>query len=185
MRNLRWAFAAVVAAAVVAVERPAPAMTDTDLTSTSWDTAYASRLKLPGLGSDTSDTTGTVAFSSDGTFSASEDDGGVPRTYTGTWRLKRNGKRLRLALDADGRAALSDAISDWLEEIAADEGLTLSDLSVRLARVTMKQARLPDTAGDFTTKISATGQARGRLGRRRVSSALIYNSNVSVTVSAP
>lgn len=176
----KWALAAVVAAAVVAVERPAPAMTDTDLTGNSWNADYASRIKLPGLGGDTSATTGTVAFASDGTFTASEDDDGVPRSYTGTWRLKRGGKRLKLALDSDGRTALRDAISDWLVALADDEGVTLTNLNVRLARVTMKQARLPESLGNFTTKISATGQASGRLGRRRVSAAVIYNSNVSV-----
>jgi hypothetical protein len=89
---------------------------------------------------------------------------------------------LRCKLDAAGRAALKDMISDWVYEMANDGGGTpLTDLRIRLARANFTAAKVPATAGPFTVRFGATGSGSGRVGRRHVSGAAVYSHRMTLS----
>lgn len=176
MRN--WRTAAIATACVGAIlvaERPCPALTSTDLTETFFDTTYRSTLRVTGLGRASDATFGNVAFSSDGHFTAMEDDDGTLRSYTGTWRLTNRGRRLRCRMDSEGRAAVRAALVDWIYAEANDGvGPQLTNLRVRLTRVQFNVAKVPATLGAFTLRLNSGGVGTGKIGRRRVSGSITH-----------
>ena len=172
----KWMLAAAAFAAVVAVEKPCPAMVDADLTGNTWDASYASKLRVPGVGRGTDSTTGGVSFASDGTFSATEDDDGVPRTYTGTWKLRNGGTELKARLDANGKAELRRAIASWISETTGARRVRL-----QFTRASFRVAQVPATAGPFTMKLSSAGTGSGVVGGQRVYATFTHSSTISLT----
>lgn len=181
MGTMKTVLAAVgFSAALAAVPvRPCPAMSADDLTGASWNVSYSSRLRLPGNGGDRDTTSGSVKFESVGTFDAFEDDHGTDRNFPGTWRLSSSGKRLKWKLDSAGKAEVKDSVHDWLFDVASEGGVPVSRLVVRLPRITAHPAKLPASAGSFQAKLSATGHATATIGRERLSSAVLYNVNLT------
>ena len=119
---------------------PSLPVTEGDFADTTWATYSVAKMKISRVGASSDAKTSTVTFNPDYSFSLLETDLTGTYNYTGTWALIKKGKKLSLDLDAVGRTELVRMWTNWLGQVALEEGDTISDIEVTLDKLYPNQA---------------------------------------------
>ena len=115
-------------------------------TDTVYNVASLDTFSAGGLGHYSAESSDTCTFSYSGSFSG----GGTFDLYdgkyhfTGTYTLTKNGKQIALVLDTSGQAAVESNSVDIIQELAADYGVTLEDLSVTIQSIKLSTLSIKD-----------------------------------------
>jgi hypothetical protein len=118
-------------------------------------------LTVGRLGHGSSQSSQTFTLRDDGTWDLF--DGTYH--YTGTYTPVNNGKQIALTLDANGLSAVESNMFDNIQRLAADDGVSLDNLSVsvqsvKITNITMKKG-VPYKATS-TVRGKATAIVNGR-----------------------
>ena len=151
---------------------PSLPVTEGDFADTTWATYSVAKMKISRVGASSDAKTSTVTFNPDYSFSLLETDLTGTYNYTGTWALIKKGKKLSLDLDAVGRTELVRMWTNWLGQVALEEGDTISGIEFALDKLTISQPSIPK--GTLTPKratlgakgwVSATGNGQPMVKR--------------------
>jgi len=79
----------------------------------------------------------------DGTFTCYEDEHGRDRNYTGTYAfVGRTGNKVQLTFDQNGVQEYKRMLTDWVEDLAAEDGAAVSDISFDFTSFKIPQATI-------------------------------------------
>jgi hypothetical protein len=118
-----------------------------------YDILSSDTLNVAGLAHRSSVSSDTCTFLDGGTFDLY--DGNYH--YTGTYILVKNGRQMALTLDANGQSALESNLTDLIQGLAADAGVTLDNLLLSVQRVTISNAAMKNGQPNKAT-ITASGK---------------------------
>jgi hypothetical protein len=119
-----------------------------------WDTYSEAKLKISGVGSFLDENPSTTVLGLDRTFSLSETTSTGPYTYTGAFDLIDE-KKLSLAADTNGENELIRTWADWAEEIALENGVSVTgisfyDINITISRPSIsKRTLIPKKNKDY------------------------------------
>ena len=103
-----------------------------------WDTYSEAKLKISKLGSFTDQNPSVTELNLSRTFVLDEITSTGEYTYTGTFTII-NEKKLSFQLDVAGINELKRTWVDWAEEIASEEGVTISGINFVIESLTISQ----------------------------------------------
>lgn len=108
-----------------------------------WETYNVSKLKISGVGSRTAENNTTTILTDDMTFTMHEVDSTGTYDYTGNWGLIKDGKKMHIGLDTNGRSKLITMWEKWLMEIAQEYGVSIGNISLSVESLTISEPGLP------------------------------------------
>jgi hypothetical protein len=124
------------------ISTPLFSATEEDLIGT-WETHSVSKLRISRIGSTASDNYSTTTLNDNGTFTLAEVDSTGEYNYTGNWELIKDGKKMLVGLDENGRDELIRMFGNWMMEMAEEYGASVSDISISIAKLTISQPSIP------------------------------------------
>lgn len=157
---------------------PKYTVTEDDLLG-AWNTFSEAKLRVSGVGAGSGASKSTMVFNQDGTFALAEIASTLAFTYTGEWSLI-NGKKISFGLDVLGESELANMWLNWLEQIAAERGLTIQNINFSEIRLIMSQASLPkNTLVPKRMTIKAKGLVSATLNGQDIAKRFSYINKVS------
>jgi hypothetical protein len=140
-----------------------------------YNTTVAVTLHVAGAPAAKDTTGGTLTANSDGSFGlvVGADD------FTGNYTLSKNGKQVALTLDGNGQSVLESAIMDGITSIAANGGVTLSNLTLSKVKVTISKATIKNGSPQKFT-VSVSGRASAGANGKSVTRSFTYKAAVVV-----
>jgi hypothetical protein len=115
------------------------AATIDDLVGT-WNVKFNSKFAVVGKFSDSDIAYGIFAFNNDYTFSVYDIYG---RTFTGTFSLINNGKKIVFVLDPSSLDEIKNVmLTDWLTEMAEEGDVYISNISFDFRKVRITNAKI-------------------------------------------
>lgn len=161
------------------ISTPLFSATEDDLLG-DWITNNVSKLKITRIGSDASDDHSTTTLNNDTTFTMHENTSTGTYDYTGNWELIKNGKKILFALDGNGRTELIRMLGDWMEEMAEENEVFVSDISISITNLTLSQPSIPKKTNiPKKITIKAKGLVIAILESKPVTRKFSYTSQVS------
>lgn len=139
----------------------------------------------PKLVSDQDSTTGTCELLADGSFVATEFDGARTNVYTGGFALNSKGTKVTFTLDDAGIEAVRSTVGAWLEEFAAEQGSSLTDLDVRIDTARFIRKATVRRGGLTRVKLVTRGTATGVLDGDPLSKRFRHTSRVEFGPRSP
>jgi len=121
--------------------------------------SFSSKLNIKGWANDSDLTHGTCHIKPDGTFELSEDDHGTLRSYTGTYVITPNGKSILFTLDSQGLLEMKAMLTDWVEDLAAEDMLVVQNISFVFNKVSISKGNIQkntNAPSKWTVKITGT-----------------------------
>jgi hypothetical protein len=106
-----------------------------------WNLVLVSKAKISHVGKDYSITDGTCTLYDDNTFDLYEDDYGTDRHYTGSYQII-NGKTIIFSLDQQGLNEIETMLTDWVEGVAEEEGVQISNISFVIKQLKISKAKI-------------------------------------------
>jgi hypothetical protein len=144
-----------------------------------WNTYSKAKLKISSVGSFTDENPSTTTLNVNGNLTLVEDSWGGPYTYTGTFNII-DGKKLSIALDVNGVNELIDTWTNWAQEIAADKGVTVSDIDFSIESLTISQPSInKKTFIPKKTTLKAKGLVRAQVNGEPFLKKFSYSSKVN------
>jgi hypothetical protein len=144
-----------------------------------WDTYSEAKLRIASIGSFSDANPSTTTLTVDGNFTLDEDSAGGPYAYTGTFSLI-DGKKLYIELDQAGIDELVTTWINWAEEIAAEEGVTVSDVNFTIESLTITKPALPKKTNiPKKATVKARGTASAWINGEFFVKRFTYSSKVS------
>lgn len=147
-----------------------------------WDTYSQAKLKISGVGSFSDENFSETTLTLAGNFTLVEHSSGGPWSYTGTFSII-DGKKLSIAFDANGVKELIDTWKNWAQEIAADKGVTVSNINFSIESLTISQPSInKKTLIPKKTTVKAKGLASALVNGEPFLKKFSYSSKVSFIV---
>ncbi len=91
-----------------------------------------------------------------------EDDHGTPRSYTGTYVNTPGGKSILFTLDSNGLSAMKAMLTNWVQDLALEDGVTVQNISFVFDKVTISKGNIQkktNAPSMVTIKITGTVSA--------------------------
>lgn len=171
-------FAICILVITVFVCTPSFSATIDDIAGT-WDTYSIAKLKISSVGSFTDENPSTTTLNLSGNLTLVENSSGGPWSYTGTFSII-DGKKLSIAFDANGVIELIDTWKNWAQEIAADKGVTVSNINFSIESLTISQPSInKKTLIPKKTTVKAKGLASALVNGEPFLKKFSYSSKVS------
>ena len=144
-----------------------------------WDTYSEAKLKISKLGSFTDQNPSETVLNLSGTFVLDETTSTGPYSYTGSFTII-NEKKLYFQLDLAGIDELKRTWVDWAEEIAREEGVTISGINFDIESLTISQPSINKrTLIPKKATIKAKGIASASVNSEYYERKFSYTSKVS------
>jgi uncharacterized repeat protein (TIGR02543 family) len=128
-----------------------------------WNLEFDTKGTITKVGTDYSTTYGICSLYDDGTFDVYEDDYGTSRHYTGTYQIiGGKTKKIIFTLDQQGRSEIETMLTDWVQDVADEEGVEISDISFAIKQIKITKATInkkTDTPKNITITIKGTVSA--------------------------
>jgi len=134
----------------------------------------SAKLSVGGLGNDISVILATNTLSDAGTFDLLDGQ----YDYTGTYALVKHGKQMVFALDANGLSTIESMLRNWIQSLAAEDGVSLDDLSLSVQRVTISNAAMQDGVPN-KAKITVSGKVNAVVNGTFKTKSFTYNCVLS------
>ncbi len=134
----------------------------------------SAKLSVGGLGNDTSVILATNTLSDAGTFDLQDGQ----YDYTGTYALVKQGKQMVFALDANGLSTIESMLRNWIQSLAAEDGVSLDDLSLDVQRVTKCDAAVQDGVPNKAT-ITVSGKVNAAVNGKFKTKSFTYKCVLS------
>jgi hypothetical protein len=144
-----------------------------------WDTYSIAKLKISSVGSFTDENPSTTTLNLSGNLTLVENSSGGPYTYTGTFSII-DGKKLSIALDVNGVNELIDTWTNWAQEIADEEGVTVSGVVFHVESLTISKPSINKrTLIPKKTTVKAKGFVEASVNSEYYVKKFTYTSKVS------
>jgi hypothetical protein len=127
-----------------------------------WPMTSSSKLNIKGWAKGSDLLYGSCHIKPDGTFSFYEDDHGTSRSYPGTYSIEPGGKNILFTLDSNGLLEMKAMLTDWDQDLAAEEGVTVQNISFVFDQVTFSKGKIQqktNAPSKVTLKITGTVSA--------------------------
>jgi len=146
-----------------------------------WKAVYSSKFTVSGLVSESDATYGDCTFYDDGTFNCYEDEHGTDRNYTGTYVYSgTKGNKINCFLDSNGLEEYKDMLTRWVEDMAGEEGIVISNISLRFTSVKTPTLKISKETGLLgKAKVTLKGTISAYLAGRYVTKKFTLTSQVT------
>ncbi len=152
-----------------------------------WNAVYSSKFTVSGLVSESDTTTGDCTFYDDGTFNCYEDEHGTDRNYTGTYVYSgTKGNKIKCFLDSNGLEEYKDMLTRWVEDMASEEGVVISNISLRFTSVKTPTLKISKETGiPGKAKVTLKGTISAYLAGTYVTKKFTLTSQVTFEQAPP
>jgi hypothetical protein len=178
--NMRkhYCFSAIAVFIALLISSPVLSATVDDLVGT-WTTINTAKIRVSKIGSWSSENSSTTTFNNDGTFTLDEIDSTGPYDYTGDWSLIKEGKKIFFELDDHGLSELGRVWTNWLIELADENGATVENIIFWDVTLTLSEPSVPKKTNiPKKATIKAKGWVSATLNDEDISRKFSYTSKV-------
>ena len=152
-----------------------------------WNAVYSSKFTVSGLVSESDATTGDCTFYDDGTFNCYEDEHGTDRNYSGTYVYSgTKGNKIKCFLDTHGLEEYKDMLTQWVEDMAGEEGVAISNIVLRFTSVKTPTLKISKETGiPGKAKVTLKGTISAYLAGTYVTKKFTLTSQVTFEHAPP